>query len=102
MPIATVGTSFSMRETVRGEQVARSCNLSNTEISAQSGQPNLFTYNLHLLLQFSWQLGTHCTFCHSSTYHIICEYKGFTLFYDRLQHILVFSMYGYSKLETCL
>ena len=24
MPIATVGTPFSMRETVRGEQVARS------------------------------------------------------------------------------
>ena len=38
MPIATVGTPFSMRETVRGEQVARSAttfgNLGNTEIPA--------------------------------------------------------------------
>ena len=66
MPIATVGTPFSMRETVRGEQVARSA--------------TLLTYYLHLLLQFSWQLGTHCTFCHSSTYHIICKYTTFHLF----------------------
>ena len=60
-------------------------NLSNTEISTQSGQPDLLTDYLHLLLQFPWQLGTHCTFCHSSTYHIICKYSSFILFYDVLQ-----------------
>ena len=77
MPIATVGTPFSMRETVRGEQVARS--------ATWAILPDLFSYYLHLLLQLSWQLGTHRTFRHSSTYHIICKYSSFTLFYDVLQ-----------------
>ena len=60
-------------------------NLCDTKVSTQSCKSDLFTHHLHLLLQFSWQLGTHCTFCHSSTYHIICKYKCFTLLYDVLQ-----------------
>ena len=53
MPIATVGTPFSMRETVRGEQVARSA---------------------------TWAILRFLRFCHSSTYHIICKYTTFHLF----------------------
>ena len=60
-------------------------NLSDTKVSMQSCKSDLFSHNLHLLLQFSWQFGTHCTFCHNSIYHIIYKFIGFTLFYDMLQ-----------------
>ena len=83
MPIATVGTPFSMRETVRGEQVARSATWAILRFLRSLA--SLLTYYQHLLLQFSWQLGTHRTFRHSSTYHIICKYSSFALFYDVLQ-----------------
>ena len=51
----------------------------------QSCKSDLLTHNLHLLFQFSWQLGTHYTFRYSLIYHIICKYSGFSLFYDGLQ-----------------
>ena len=83
MPIASVGTPFSMRN-CKGRTSGTFGNLCDTKVFTQSCKSDLFTHNLHFLLQFSWQLGTHRTFSHSSTYHIIYKNSGFTLFYDVL------------------
>lgn len=58
--------------------------LSDTQIPAEPSQPDLLTHNLHFLLQLSWQFGVHRTFCHSSTYRIICKSSTFYLFYEWL------------------
>ena len=85
MPIATVDAPFSMRETVRGEQVARSAIcatlrfLRNRASLICSPTIRIFCYN------FLGNLVPIVFFCHNSIYHIICKYSDFTLFYDVLQ-----------------
>src|SRR5574344_2231844 len=82
--MATVGTPFSIRETVRGEQVARSATCATLRLRRRRAN---FICSPTISIRCSNFLGSLVPivfFAIIVTHHIICKYSAFCLLYDIL------------------
>ena len=84
IPIATVGAPFSIRETVRGEQVARSATCAILRLRRKRASLICSPTVCIFCSNFRGNLVPIVLFAIAVTYHIICKYNTFSLFYDRL------------------
>ena len=106
MPIATVGAPFSMRDTVSGEQVARSATCAMLKLRRKRASLICSPTTCIFCSNFRGNLVPIVLFAIISMYHIICKDNVFSLFYDRLSKkiaVVKKKLYGLSDLlSTCM
>ena len=106
MPIATVGAPYSMRDTVRGEQVARSATCATLKLRRKRASFICSPTTCIFCSNFRGNFVPIVLFAIAVTYHIICKYNTFSLFYDELSEkiaVVKKKLYGlYALFSTCM